>query len=42
MILSALTQLYERLSAQIDLTSGEYKVPPYGYSEQKIDRKSVV
>ena len=37
MILSALTQLYERLSAQIDLTSGEYKVPPYGYSEQKIN-----
>lgn len=36
MILSALTRYYYRLAAQEDRSTGEAKVPSYGFSEEKI------
>lgn len=36
MILTALNQYYQRLAARPDATTGLPKVPPYGFSEEKI------
>lgn len=36
MILTALNQYYQRLAAQPDATTGLPRVPPYGFSEEKI------
>lgn len=36
MILSSLAQYYDRLAEEADADTGASKVPPYGYSEEKI------